>query len=256
MTASVIIGFTPFHLMPMRELECLAEGDVHVFHPMAAEPGFLGMKAGASFLGACNPPRRPRWMMYRAACRGIDRIMRSGDAVNVYLPHPFNPIANYAFFHAGPCSRYIYQDGLLNYDDAATPLGSMAARLRQRAKGLAAGVAYRTYRGHLSGIDALPVAGGFFTHPDRIVSARKFPSLQKLDFRHEAGASEATRSRDTLFLDQAIESAVGAARAQTIRRRTVEYVNALGGRVFYKPHYAQGRVSRRGTGPGRRWIRR
>ncbi len=69
--------------------------------------------------------------------------------------------------------------------------------------------------------------------------------MQKLDFRHEAGASEATRSRDTLFLDQAIESAVGAARAQTIRRRTAEYVNALGGRVFYKPHYAQGRVATR-----------
>ena len=66
MTASVIIGFTPFHLMPMRELECLAEGDVHVFHPMAAEPGVLGMKAGVSFLGACNNPRRPRWTMYRA----------------------------------------------------------------------------------------------------------------------------------------------------------------------------------------------
>ena len=123
------------------------------------------------------------------------------------------------------------------------------------APGLAAGVAYRTYRGHLSGIDALPVAGGFFTHPDRIVSARKFPSLQKLDFRHEAGASEATRSRDTLFLDQAIESAVGAARAQTIRRRTVEYVNALSA-ASSTNRITRRDGSRRGTGPGRRWIRR
>ena len=240
MTTSIIIGFTPFHLMPMRELECLAEGDVHVFHPMAAEPGVLGMKAGVSFLGACNNPRRPRWTMYRAACRAIDKIMRSGDAVDLYLPHPFNPLTNYAFFHAASCNRFIYQDGILNYYDAATPLKTVASRMRQRAKGVVIGSRYRVYGGHLSGIDARAVSGGFFTHPGRIVGAEKFPSLRRLEFRHAATRVEALLRRGTLFLDQPIESLVEPERARELRRLTVDYVNALGGPVFYKPHYAQG----------------
>jgi len=240
-TASIIIGFTPFHIIPMRELVSLAEGDVHVFHPMVSEPGVFGTGPQISFLGQCNTPHQSRRAKYSAARRDIDEIMGGGKHVDLYLPHPFNPLANHAFFHAGSCSRFIYQDGILNYYDATAPLGSLSARLRQRAKGLAVGISYRMYEGHLSGIDALPVAGGFFTHPDRIVGAGKFPSLRRLDFHHEAKHAKTVVHGDTLFLDQPIESVVGAVRARELRRLTVDYVNALGGRVFYKPHYAQSR---------------
>jgi hypothetical protein len=239
--AAIVIGFTPFHLLPMRELMSLAEGELHVFHPMAGEPGVFEAKHGVVFLGKCDSPVRSRWAKYFRARRDIDEIMGRGQHVNLYLPHPFNPLANHAFFHAGTCSRFVYQDGILNYYDAAVPLASLASRLHQRAKGLAVGSWFQTYGGHLSGVDALPMTGGFFTHPDRIVAAEKFPLLRRLDFHGEVNSAQAGPGRGTLFLDQPIESVVGLPRARELRRRTVEYVNGLGGKVCYKPHYAQHR---------------
>lgn len=249
-SASIVIGFTPFHLIPMRELMAHAEGDVHVFHPMASLLAALPRERRVTFLGQCDAQEQSRWRRYFSARSEIHEIMRSGRHVDLYLPHPFNPLANYAFFHPGSCDRFIYQDGILNYYDAATPLSDVRSRLRQRGKGLAVGAWYRMYGGHLSGIDALPVAGGFFTHPDRIVGAAKFPMLRRLDFHHEIKRARSATRRDTLFLDQPIESVVGAELAHGLRQRTVEYVNSLGGRVLYKPHYAQGRTVSRDPG----WV--
>lgn len=240
-TAAVIIGFTPFHFIPMRELIPFAEGDIHVFHPMSTEPGVFDSRIPISFLGKCDSPNRSRWAKYFAARREIDEIMGNGRRVNLYVPHPFNPLTNHAFFRGGSCNRFIYQDGILNYYDAAAPLKSIASRLRQRAKGLAVGAWYRMYHGHVSGIDASPVVGGFFTHPDRIVGAKKFSTLRQMAFQHLTEKAERVTRQDTLFLDQPVELIVGSARARELRRRTIDYTNALGGRVFYKPHYAQGR---------------
>lgn len=240
---AIIIGFTPFHLLPMRELLATVEGDLHVFHPMADELRALAQERKVIFLGGCDSSSHSRWARYFRARREIDGLMNRGEQVDLYLPHPFNPLSNHAFFHAGPSRRFIYQDGILNYYDAVTPLASFASRLRQRAKAAVIGVRYRMYRGHLSGIDCRQVAGGYFTHPDRIVSADKFPLLRRIEFRREGGSREAASAGDVLFLDQPVELIVGEARARELRRRTIEYTNSLGGLVFYKPHYAQGRVS-------------
>lgn len=248
---AIIVGFTPFHLIPMRELVSAVKGDVHVFHPMmAAMAGAFPRGLPISFLGNCDSQTRSRWRKYFSARREIDRMMRSGRHVDLYLPHPFNPLANYAFFHTGNCDRFIYQDGILNYYDARTPLSNVANRMRQRGKGLAVGARYQMYEGHLSGIDAAPVVGGFFTHPDRIVGRAKFSAIRRLEFRRGVDAEQAGARHDTLFLDQPVELVVGPDRAPELRRRTVEYVNSLGGRVLYKPHYAQGRTLSRDPG----WI--
>ena len=169
--------------------------------------------------------------------------MSRGKQVDLYIPHPFNPLSNYAFFHAGASRRFIYQDGILNYYDATTPLVSLSSRMRQRVKAGALGARFHMYGGHLSGIDCRPVAGGFFTHPDRIVSAEKFPMLQRLDFKRAVQSRAAAAGRNVLFLDQPVELLIGAEPARELRRRTLEYTNALGGQVFYKPHYAQGRTA-------------
>ena len=239
---AILIGFTPFHLLPIRELMATVEGDLHVFHPMANEIRALGAGRTLKFLGGCDSSRRSRWSRYFHARREIDRLMDRGEQVDLYIPHPFNPLSNYAFFRAGG-RRFIYQDGILNYYDAAAPLASLSSRMRQRAKAGTLGVRFRMYGGHLTGIDCRPVAGGFFTHPDRIVAAEKIPMLRRLDFTREARAHEDAAGHDVLFLDQPLESIVDAERAHELRRRTVEYTNSLGGRVFYKPHYAQGRMN-------------
>lgn len=250
MTA-IIIGFTPFHLLPMRELIATLEGDLHVFHPMASELRDSVEGRPLVFLGGCDLSRKSRWRGYVEARREIDRTMARGKQVDLYLPHPFNPLSNHAFFREGPIRRFIYQDGILNYYDAATPLASFLARMRQRAKGAVIGARYRMYGGHLSGIDSRPVAGGVFTHPDLIVSADKFPVLRQLDFGGRPRKTAPPMEGDVLFLDQPIESIVGAERARELRRRTVEYTDALGARVLYKPHYAQGR----GKSLAPHWVR-
>jgi hypothetical protein len=240
MTA-IIIGFTPFHLLPMRELIATLEGDLHIFHPMASELRGAAEGRAPAFLGECDSPGGSRWARYFRARREIDRMIGHGKQVDLYLPHPFNPLSNHAFFHEGPIRRFIYQDGILNYYDAATPLASFPARLRQRAKGAVIGASYRMYGGHLSGIDSRPVAGGLFTHPDLVVRADKFPELRRLAFGGGHRTVGAAMEGDVLFLDQPVELIVGTERARELRRRTVEYVNSLGGRVLYKPHYAQRR---------------
>ena len=238
---AIVIGFTPFHLLPLRELITALEDDLHVFHPMAGE--LRGSAEGRSvvFLGECDSSQGSRWKRYFCARREIDRMMKRGEQVDLYLPHPFNPLSNHAFFHAGSNRRFIYQDGILNYYDAAVPLASFSARIRQRAKAALIGARYRMYVGHLSGIDSRPVAGGFFAHPDRIVSAEKFPALRRLAFRSDRRAADLAAEGDVLFLDQPVELIVGIERARELRRRTVEYIDSLGARVLYKPHYAQGR---------------
>lgn len=241
MTA-IIIGFTPFHLLPMRELIASLEGDLHVFHPMASELRDSADGRPPVFLGGCDAPRGSRWTHYFRARRQIDRMMASGEPVDLHLPHPFNPLSNHAFFHEGPIRRFIYQDGILNYYDAITPLASLRSRMKQRLKSAVIGARYRMYGGHLSGIDSRPVAGGFFTHPDLVVSAGKFPVLRKLAFSSGHRMTDPAAEGDVLFLDQPIELIVGTERARELRHRTIEYVNSLGGRVLYKPHYAQGRT--------------
>ena len=241
MTA-IIIGFTPFHLLPMRELIATLEGDLHVFHPMASELRDSAEGRPTVFLGGCDAPRGSRWTRYFRARREIDRMMTRGGQVDLYLPHPFNPLSNHAFFREGPIRRFIYQDGILNYYDAITPLASVRSRMRQRLKSAVIGARYRMYGGHLSGIDSRPVAGGVFTHPDLVVSADKFPVLRKLAFSGGPRTTDPATEGDVLFLDQPVELIVGTERARELRRRTVEYVNSLGDRVLYKPHYAQGRT--------------
>jgi len=247
---TIIIGFTPFHLLPMRELIATLQGDLHVFHPMASELRDSVEGSSLVFLGGCDSSQKSRWRRYVQARREIDRMMTSGKQVDLYLPHPFNPLSNHAFFHEGPIRRFIYQDGILNYYDAATPLAPFSTRVRQRAKAAVIGAHYRMYDGHLSGIDSRPVAGGFFTHPDRVVSVEKFPLLRRLAFRTNHQTADLVDEGDVLFLDQSVELIVGTERARELRRRTVEYIDALGARVLYKPHYAQGRE--KSLGP--RWV--
>lgn len=237
--ASIVIGFTPFHLLPMIEVVQAMEGDAYFFHPSADDPRIGAAGQCLGFLGKCNDPHLHRIEKYFRAGRDLDRITKRYGEVDVYVPHPFNPLSNRAFFHPRASRRFIYQDGLLNYYDAVSPLSSHGRRLRQIAKAAAVGLPYRTYEGHLSGIDSRAVSGGFFTHPDRIVRAGSFPALRRLDFGRGADRGRPAPSSGTLFLDQPIEEVVGADIASELRRRTLDYVRRIDGRVHYKPHYSQ-----------------
>lgn len=241
--ASILIGFTPFHLLPMLELVSEAQGDVYLFHPDMRVDIAQGLRTRVSFLGGGDTPRGPRVLRYLRAGSEIDRILREHDDVALYAPHPFNPLANYALFHPRAGRRYIYQDGILNYYDARNPLASSKWIMRQKIKATLAGMPYTVYQGHLSGVDALPIAGGYFTHPHMIARAARFPLVKRL---HLAAASLAgqTAHGGVLFLDQPIEQVVGSDKAALLRARTFAYVERLGGTVIYKPHYTQKVVAR------------
>ncbi|MHB1059080.1 MAG: polysialyltransferase family glycosyltransferase [Rhodanobacter sp.] len=239
---AIVIGFTPFHLIPMMELTHSILGEIFLFHPMLDTSLLSGFGGNPRFLGACNRPSPRRLWKYARAGREIKNLMRNaGDAddVDVYVPHPFNPLSNYAFFLSEHSSKYIYQDGILNYYDAASPLGSRSCLLRQKAKAAIIGLPYRAYAGHLSGIDNSEIAGGFFTHPERIVHASRFHSIRKLHLRPGPSDSSTGSRSGTLFLDQPMEGSVGKLAAGDLQLRTIDFVNSLEGPVFYKPHYAQ-----------------
>lgn len=242
-SVSIIIGFTPFHLLPIQELLTVVYGDVYIFHPLINEYQFQGSRDQLFFLGGCDKLDRSRQAKYFYAGRDINRIIHNHSQVDVYIPHPFNPLSNYAFFHSEKCRRFIYQDGILNYYDALSQLSSLKWRIRQLAMAAAVGLTYTTYTGHLSGVDSKPIAGGFFTDIDRIVRIDKFQMLKKLNFRSRNENEPPPRGNDTLFLDQPIEQSVNTNLTKELRRRTVDYVNNLGTKVFYKPHYSQGKAA-------------
>lgn len=241
---SIIIGFTPFHLIAIRELVSMIGGAIYISHPRADRLGDIRAQANVRFLGHCEIRHRVRWAKTFFARRDMEALMRRAESVDVYLPHAFNPLANHAFFHHGVCHRHIYQDGILNYYDAMIPLRSTAAWVRQYAKGLAVGVRFRAYTGHITGIDAAPITGGFFTHPDRIVRRARFETLRHIDLGrvNMDGVAKPVR-RGVLFLDQPTDRLFGRPRARELRKRTIDYTNALGGPIFYKPHYTQSRAS-------------
>lgn len=224
------------------ELTQSVRGEVFIFHPALNTSRLAAFSGNPRFLGACNKLSTGRLWKYARAGREIRNLIRSaGDEcdVHIYVPHPFNPLSNYAFFLSERTEKYIYQDGILNYYDAPSPLNSRSCLLRQKAKAAAVGLPYKAYAGHLSGIDAAEISGGFFTHPQQVVHAGKFRRFEKL-YLNPAPADLSTEGRSgTLFLDQPIEASVGNSVAGELRLRTIDFVNGLGGPVFYKPHYAQ-----------------
>ena len=197
-----------------------------------------GRSASSAAVTAVAPRIYSSTLVRCAKLKALAVSLAPGDELAVYVPHPFNPLANFAFFLPATGSRHIYQDGLLNYYDAPSPLGNRRTRLKQRLKAAAIGVPFRPYRGHLSGIDSAPVASGFFTHPDKIVCPEKFQSLHRLQM-HASTSGPRPPLLGTLFLDQPIESLVAGNKANELRSRTIDYVKRLGGPVFYKPHYNQ-----------------
>lgn len=240
---SIIIGFTPFHLLPISKLLEVAEGRVYVFHPMIRQGDALLRRHKIDFLGDCDKPGHSRWLKYLHAGRQISQLLAESGSASVYVPHPLNPIANYAFFHHKVASRIIYQDGLANYCDSLSGLdSSFSTRLRVRCQSAAIGLPFRMYGGHLSGVDCMAVEAGYFTHPELVVRKHAFRQLRPIDLRVSA-ADEAARptsaSACLLFLDQPVEERLGTRAAESLRRMAAAYVNSVGLEVIYKPHYAQ-----------------
>lgn len=229
-------------MIPMMELTQSVPGEVFLFHPMLDISHLSGFSGNPRFLGACNRQGAGRLWKYARAGREIKDLVQSAGKscdVDIYVPHPFNPLSNYAFFLSERSGKYIYQDGVLNYYDATSPLDSRSCLLKQKAKAAVIGLPYRAYAGHLSGIDTTAIAGGFFTHPERIVHADRFNSIQKLHLHPGPADSSAESQSGTLFLDQSIEESIGNPAAGALRLHTINFVNGLRGPVFYKPHYAQ-----------------
>lgn len=240
MGESILIGSTPTHLIPMLEVADQLPGNVHLFHPEAQRIP-QRYRGGLAFLGGCERPDRSRLHKYMAAGMSLRRILAKGANATVCVPHPFNPLSNFACFAPGAKDFRIYQDGILNYYDAANPFGRKFMLARRRLLALGALLPYRAYEGHLSGIEARPVSTGYFTHPEHIVLKERFSRVSALKFDvslapiNQDGADRAV----TLFLDQPIERFVPAERVQPLRRLAQEVVGSMGCPVLYKPHFTQ-----------------
>lgn len=239
-TTSVLIGFTPTHLIPMLEVARDLPGRVWFFHPEAQRIP-QHMRGGLSFLGGCERAGRSRLRKYVMAGLSLRRILRKGRDAVVCIPHPFNPLTNFAFFAPGAKEVRIYQDGILNYYDAANPFSKASVLTLQRLKAAAALMPYRPYTGHLSGIEAREVSTGYFTHPKLVALPARFARIVRLAFDASIQPSDQAPCDEpiTLFLDQPIERSVSFATAESCRELARDFAESLGRPVVWKPHYTQ-----------------
>jgi Alpha-2,8-polysialyltransferase (POLYST) len=239
--ASVLIGFTPYHLIPMLEIAKSLNGSIYFFHPDVSSNEVRGLQLNLIFLGSCELVTRKKFFKYFIAAQELKRLLSQREDVSVYVPHPYGTLSNYVFFSTHVTERYIFQDGILNYYDTKNPFVSFKKRFERRISSYALGLSYRFYEGHISGIDAQKVSGGFFTHPEKIVSANKFPAIARLKFL--SMDSDDTNLDKTngfiLFLDQSIEYLVEPQIALATRQKAQDFVDSFGERVLYKPHHEQ-----------------
>lgn len=246
---SVLIGFTPTHLIPMLEIARVLPGPVWLFHPNA-ERIPLHMRGGFRFLGGCDHAHWSRVRKYISAGMSLRSLLKPGMDAIVCVPHPFNPLSNFAYFAAGTAEARIYQDGILNYYDAANPFVDSSVLWQRRLKAAMALLPFRPYPGHLSGIDARDVSVGYFTHPELAVNSERFAQLTHLKF--DASLLEDDRSPTgepvVLFLDQPIERFMSPEAALLLREQAIGFADSLGRPVIYKPHYTQAAVVPRRSG--------
>src|SRR5690606_25183026 len=97
---SLLVGFTPTHLIPMLEVAALLPQPVWLFHPDAQRIAPEN-RGSFRFIGSCHQSRRTRAQKYLAASRQLKHLLRQGEDAVVCVPHPFNPLSNHAFFAAG-----------------------------------------------------------------------------------------------------------------------------------------------------------
>lgn len=237
---SILIGTTPTHLIPMLEVADQLPGQILFFHPEAQRIP-QRYRERLAFLGGCERTNRSRSSKYLAAGRSLRRVLAKGANATVCVPHPFNPLSNFACFAPGANDVRIYQDGMLNYYDATNPFGQAFALARRRLLALGALLPYRAYAGHLSGIEARSISTGYFTHPEHVVLKECFSRIAPIKFAASLASIDQAEEGNavTLFLDQPIERFVPAEDVVPLRRLAREVADSMGRPVLYKPHYVQ-----------------
>ena len=239
---NILIGFTPYHLIPLTHLVKRVQGAVFVFHPMAHKIAWEIADGVGGFLGGCDQPGRQKYIKYIAAAKELRSLFSKGDRFSLFAPHPYNPISNFTFFSSAVSERYIFQDGILNYYDAQNPFSSLRKKVNRLASAWSLGLPYTFYDGHLSGVQAGTIDGGYFSHPDRVVLASCFKSVFQMVSDDKNAESEwQKKAKNILFLDQPIENVLKGEVVRAVREKARKVLLRLGGAVIYKPHHDQPR---------------
>lgn len=235
----IIVGFTPYHLIPIAEIANQLDGNILIFHPTAN-----ALRLAPAVLNRCKyiGCGRSKVAKYVSAAHEIRRAVRERSNISVYAPHPFHTLSNYLLLSVDGVEKNIYQDGILNYYDAMTPRMSAAPLLGRRLRAVLIGLPYRKYSGHPSGIESFQAHSGYFTHPEKIVLRGSFSRVCKLRGNAHSGTwNDQQGSEDvTLFLDQPIERNLHVEHARKVRAAAETFTEELGMPVLYKPHHDQG----------------
>lgn len=234
----VLIGFTPFHLIPMAEIARQLSGQVIMFHPDShLLPHEIISMPNVRVIGR----GRSKIQKYMSGARQLRKIFSTERNVEVYAPHPYNPLSNYALLSCNPRKKNIFQDGLLNYYDAER-IFTRRELLGRRAISSLLGLPYRKFSGHLSGIEQFSANAGYFTHPDKIVLKHLFDQINELKMLTAAPVAPSFVGGQpvTLFLDQPIELTLDGDRSSRVRSWAQDFANSLGLPVIYKSHHDQG----------------
>lgn len=156
---------------------------------------------------------------------------------NLILPHPDHLLGNTLFFSKNVTKVTLMEDGVLNYYNYERTLNTAKIGIKRRRITYLTPFRYKIYSGHHSGVDdcSHAILSGWFTDPDNVIKKERFSSITKIYFPTNT-TPLGRDNRTAILLDQPLEKFLTAATANTIRKKTIAFVEQNFQRVIIKPH--------------------
>jgi hypothetical protein len=232
---AVIIGWTPYHRMAAEELisDIVADEIVCYFTKNCITSKQVNCfccpnHARSVLYKLCN------FVMLYLVSIYIKMLLLRGREVVVYAPHGANVLANYLFFHPDVKSRYIYEDGIMNYYDV-TGVGKWPNPL-MRLMGLSLGMRFVKYDGHLSGFDDVVIDAAYLRNPAFAVGQSRIHKYYQLQTKQKLRL--VTSKHSCLFLDQDLSNILNHKELALHRNAAIKWMADHGfEELIYKPHH-------------------
>lgn len=231
--AKIFIGFTPLHARNVQEIIKNEDGEIYcLFTKIWPDKEIDYNRLGFSLPSAGISRTLLYFLSFIRFSFQIRKLIKNKKQIELYVPHPNNIFTNYLFFCHEITTVNIYEDGILNYYDAPTNNKQPNAIFRLLSK--ACGLAYTSYSGHLSGLDARMITSGYFYRPSSIVSMNKFEKLFELTPEKQQTLID---EKTILFLDQDTSSQFSDTHRLKLIDDMLEKFSRTDYNYYYKPHH-------------------
>jgi hypothetical protein len=252
----IFFAFTPFSLMLLEQL--LERSEFADQARMVINTASQQYSSDTAQVINFNPSGYSPWQKYRCyrrLARMLRELRKAALIASVTGQHPHMLLSNALMLEPGDYPVNIYEDGIANYFASDNINGLQRKSTLKRMVAPCLGLRYKSYRGHISGIDERVMDNGYFLDPDKVYLPQRFENLHRLE-NHRADPAGGLALRDTvLVLDQDIESLFDSHTAADLRKRVADHVLSLGMEVQIKAHPSQSGQPVNWLGEGAQRIR-